>query len=118
MNITKLLATVIVAFSVFFPFSAQAKGLKGSAASMEHQHEVAVEGDLTFIGSAAELRKLVEEGSLDSLPGNDDYVLSKVSFPYARPEVKLFIERLAAQYREANGEQLVVTSLTRPSSLQ
>jgi len=114
MNITKLLTTLAMAL----PLTAEAKGLKGSASSMEHQHEVAVGGDLTFIDSAAEIRKLVEEGALDSLHGNDDYVLSKVSFPYARPEVKLFIERLAAQYREANGERLVVTSLTRPTSLQ
>ena len=115
MKITKLLA---IALPVLIPLTAEAKGLKGSPASMEHQHEVAVEGDLTFVDGAAELRKLVENGSLDSLHGNEDYLLSRVSFPYALPEVKLFIERLAAQYRAANGAQLIVTSLTRPSSLQ
>jgi hypothetical protein len=34
------------------------------------------------------------------------------------PEVKLFLERLGKQYREANGSPLVVTSLVRPSSEQ
>ena len=37
-----------------------------------------------------------------------------VSFPFARPEVELFVQRLSGQYRRACGEQLVVTSLTRP----
>ena len=37
---------------------------------------------------------------------------------YARPEVVLFLERLGKQYREACGEPLVVTSLTRPKSSQ
>ena len=47
-----------------------------------------------------------------------DFVLHDVSFPYGRPEVKLFIERLGAQHRRACGEELVVTSLTRPLSEQ
>jgi LysM repeat protein len=37
-----------------------------------------------------------------------------VSHPVARPAVRVFVERLAAQYRAACGEKLVVTSLTRP----
>ena len=36
----------------------------------------------------------------------------------ARPALKLFIDRLASQYRAACGERLVVTSLTRPLSNQ
>ena len=50
--------------------------------------------------------------------GNRDYTLKDVSFPFARPAAKLFIERLAGQYRRACGERLVVTSLTRPRSHQ
>jgi hypothetical protein len=41
-----------------------------------------------------------------------------VSFPYARPEVDLFLRRLAGQYHAACGERLVVTSLTRPTTRQ
>jgi LysM repeat protein len=44
--------------------------------------------------------------------------VADVSFPYARPEVKTFVERLASQYRSACGERLVVTSLTRPLNRQ
>ena len=47
-----------------------------------------------------------------------DLELHRVSYPYARPEVRLFLERLASQYRRACGERLVVTSLTRPVSEQ
>jgi LysM repeat protein len=50
--------------------------------------------------------------------GNADYELAAVSHPYARPAVKLFVERLSAQYRSACGEKLVVTSLTRPVQQQ
>jgi LysM repeat protein len=49
---------------------------------------------------------------------NRDFDLHAVSYPYARPEVALFIERLASQYRSACGEKLVVTSLTRPQNSQ
>jgi nucleoid-associated protein YgaU len=47
-----------------------------------------------------------------------DYWLKGVSFPVARPALKLFIDRLASQYRAACGERLVVTSLTRPLANQ
>jgi len=49
---------------------------------------------------------------------DSDLALSGVSHPFARPEVKLFIDRLAAQYHDAIGERLVVTSLVRPTSEQ
>jgi hypothetical protein len=64
------------------------------------------------------VRSFVERGLLVPLNGNSDYQLSGVSFPYARAAVKLFVERLAPQYKAACGEKLVVTSLTRPLSRQ
>ncbi|NIP81786.1 MAG: LysM peptidoglycan-binding domain-containing protein, partial [Gemmatimonadetes bacterium] len=60
----------------------------------------------------------VARGYLVPVPGNDNYLLARVSFPYARPEVKMFLERLSAQYRAACKEPLVVTSLTRPRNRQ
>src|SRR5688500_5432851 len=62
--------------------------------------------------------RLVSSGVLVPVQGKRNYVLHGVSFEVARPEVKLFIERLGSQYRRACGEALVVTSLTRPTSLQ
>jgi hypothetical protein len=93
-------------------------GLGGSRASIRHQHEIAVQHDFTFLRTPAQVREYVSKERLERVESSADLVVSKVSFPYARPMVALFIERLAAQYRRATGERLVVTSLTRPTSLQ
>jgi hypothetical protein len=85
---------------------------------MREQHSVAVSESLSFSDDAAEVSRLVEQGGLEQIVPNDDYGMSGVSYPYAVPEVRTFVERLARQYREANGAKLVVTSLTRPSSQQ
>lgn len=97
---------------------AEAASLRGSPSSMRLQHGVAVKRDFTFLKTPAQVRALAEKGQLERLAGNGDYRLAGVSFPYARAEVRVFIERLAAQYREATGERLVVTSVTRPTTLQ
>lgn len=86
---------------------------------MKEQHRRALEYDYDFLRNAAEVRHFVNLKLLVPLEGNDDYQLDdEVSFPYARPEVRTFIERLSHQYRAACGEVLVVTSLTRPKSHQ
>jgi hypothetical protein len=99
--------------------SAAASDLRGSLGSMKRQHGVAVEEGYTFLRTEKQLETLAEKGSLVQLDGNDDYVVhGQVTHPYARPEVKLLIERLSAQYHEATGERLVVTSLARPIAEQ
>src|SRR5687768_5515915 len=85
------------------PVTAEAGGLRGSAASMKEQHTVAVQRDLTFSENGASVRALVEAGGLEPIESNGDFKLSRVSFPYALPEVKLFIERLGRQYFDAHG---------------
>jgi acetylornithine deacetylase/succinyl-diaminopimelate desuccinylase-like protein len=85
---------------------------------MRHQHGVAVEKQYTFLKTPGQIHEYVDKGRLVTLAGNADYVLSKVSFPYARPEVRMFVEHIAADYRAATGGPLVVTSLTRPDALQ
>ncbi len=95
-----------------------AGGLRGSTESMKSQHAIAIERDLQFIADAAQMQALIDGGGLERIESTGIYTLSKVSYPYAVPEVKVFIERLATQYSEANGAPLVVTSLTRPTSLQ
>lgn len=96
----------------------QAQSLGGSLASMREQNRQARRHDFTFLRTATQVRKFVDLGLLVPLGGNRDYDLHAVSFPYARPETKLFVERLSSQYRAACGERLVVTSLTRPISRQ
>jgi hypothetical protein len=110
-----LAIAVIAAFSAH---TAAASDLSGSRASMKRQHGVAVALDYTFSRSASQVRALVGEGRLEPVQPNDDFALSDVSYAYARPEVKLFVERLGAQYHEANGERMIVTSLVRPTDEQ
>ncbi|MEX2283119.1 MAG: DUF5715 family protein [Gemmatimonadota bacterium] len=98
--------------------AAKAQSLSGSRAAMIRQNSVAQQQDYTFLRNSSEVRSFVERGLLVSVRSNDNVKLEKVSFPYARPELRLFVERLGAQYRNGCGEKLVVTSLTRPLSKQ
>jgi len=99
--------------------NAEAQSLKGGLASMQEQYGRALEYDYTFLRDPAHVRRFVRNKLLVPLEGNRDYELDdEVSFPYARPEVRTFIERLSRQYRYACGEVLVVTSLTRPKNRQ
>lgn len=98
------------------PAAGQALG--GSAASLDRQNAQARAHDFTYLRTPDHVRRFVELGYLVRVVPNRDFELHEVSFPYARPEARLFIERLAAQYRSACGEKLVVTSLTRPLSDQ
>jgi hypothetical protein len=82
------------------------------------QNRVAREHDYSFLRSAGQVRRFAELGHLVPVSGGSDFDLHAVSFPYARPQVAVFVERLATQYREACDEKLVVTSLTRPLDRQ
>jgi len=97
---------------------ASAASLKGSRDSMMKQNRVARQHDYTFLRNTSQLRKFVDSNLLVRVTGDRNFELAGVSHPYARPALKLFIERLAEQYRNATGEKLVVTSLTRPVSQQ
>lgn len=96
----------------------EAQTLRGSQASLDRQNNAARAHDFTFLQTAAQVQRFVSAGYLVPLRGNGDFHVNRVSFPYTRPEVRLFIERLGRQYRAACGEPLVVTSLTRPLSHQ
>lgn len=116
-NFGRIAASVVLASSIAVG-TAEAGGLKGSPSSMRNQYSVAKKNDFTFLRTPRQVREFAEKGRLDTVAGNADYRINKVSFPYARPDVLMFIERVGRLYREANGEQMVVTSLTRPTSLQ
>jgi hypothetical protein len=97
----------------------EAQTLLGSHESLLRQNEEAREHDFTYLRTSADVRDYAQQGLLVRLTGSSDYELAdNVSFPYARPEVKTFVERLSDQYRSACGERLVVTSLTRPITRQ
>ena len=110
------IAFVLAAMS--WPADMAAQSLSGGRRVMQEQYAKGEEYDYTPLRDAAHVKRFVELGLLVPVPGNADYRLHEVSFPYARPEAKLLVERLARQYRNACGEQLVVTSLTRPLNRQ
>lgn len=96
----------------------EAQSLYGSRASLARQSRAARQHDYTYLRTSSQVHEFARRGLLVRLSGNSDYRVADVSFPYARPEVKTFIERLGQQYRDACGERLVVTSLTRPTTRQ
>jgi LysM repeat protein len=115
-------AAALIAAAVLLSLSpsgeVHAQNLRGSQASLDRQNAQARAHDFTFLATASDIRRFVEQGFLVPVLETPDMVIHGVSFPYARPEVRVFLERLSAQYRGACGEQLVVTSLTRPLSTQ
>ena len=111
-----MVAALLVAGAAGRP--ADASDLFGSKDSMEKQHAVAVDLDYDFALTASQVAEVVASGGLEEVVPNGDFEFSGVSFPYAQPEVRAFIERLASEYHVATGLLLVVTSLTRPISEQ
>lgn len=112
------LAIVLIA-AIAVPL-VHAQSLMGSRNSLLRQNAEAQDHDFTYLRTSSDVRSFARKGLLVRLRGNSDYRLASdyVSFPYARPEVKLFIERLSDQYRAACGERLYITSLTRPITRQ
>jgi hypothetical protein len=111
-----MLGALLVASAAVRPVFAG--DLDGSRDSMKRQHSVAVDLDYRFALTPSQVEQVVADGALERVGPNADFELSGVSYPYARPEVRLFIERLAADFHAMTGTPLVVTSLTRPVSLQ
>jgi hypothetical protein len=92
--------------------------LRGSVSSVVRQHQVARRNEFTFLRNSKQVREFVREQRLDKVTSSKNVEVANVSFPYARPAVRMFVERLGAQYRAATGQRLVITSLTRPISRQ
>lgn len=101
-----------------FPRPLGGQSLKGSPESVDRQYRVAMEHGFTFLETPAQVERYVRAGHLVRVKPSPDLDLAEVSFPFARPEVATFLQRLSAQYRRACGERLVVTSLTRPQNRQ
>jgi hypothetical protein len=113
-SVTALALACMAAFST----PAGAQSLKGSMSSLDVQNRVAHQHDFTYISTTAQAKRFIELGYLVHVKSNGDYHINRISHPYARPEVELFVSRLGRQYRSACGEQLVITSLTRPTNRQ
>jgi hypothetical protein len=97
---------------------ARSQTLLGSITSVDRQHAVAVQHDYTFLEHGTDVRRFTRLGLLVPIREGVHLQLAGVSYAYARPAVRTFVERLSAQYHAACGEPLVVTSLTRPEVRQ
>ena len=96
-----------------------AQSLRPSRYSLDVQNREARRHDFTFLKDGHQVQQFVEAGYLVPLRGNGSYIVKDgVSYPYARPEVLEFVELLGIRYQDMCGEQLVVTSLTRPRNRQ
>lgn len=113
-----LTAVFVVTASFVFASIAQAQTLKGSSASMQRQYQTAVDLGYSFLQTPQAVTGLVSSGYLVKVTPTRHFDLHAVSYPYARPAVKTFIDRLSAQYYAACGEKMTVTSLTRPIDRQ
>jgi hypothetical protein len=111
-------ALVALAGVVLAPAPASAQSLRGSSASLDRQNQQAQRHDFTYLNRRQDVARFIGAGLLVPLEGSSHYQLTNVSFKVARPEVRLFVERLSAQYYRACGSPLVVTSLTRPKAYQ
>lgn len=101
------------------PSQAEAQSLRGTRTKVVRVHSHAVNEGLPFHRTSRAVTKSVSDGNLVRLDGNADYrVNDGVRWPYVQPEAKVFVTRLAGQYRAACGEQLVVTSAVRPIDQQ
>ena len=114
----KLTAAVLAAGAVLSSVLVQAQELRGSRASMERQYRVAVSEGYAFVSSSREVNDYADAGRIVKVDAGRHFELHRVSFPYALPEVKLFLERLSALYQLECGEKLTVTSLMRPQDRQ
>ena len=108
-----------VALLALAPVLVEAASLTPSRPGLLRQVRAANDHGFTYAYDDDDVQAMARRGELVRLSGNRDYdVKWTVSQPYARPEVKLFVERLSGQYRGACGQKLVVTSLVRPKTRQ
>jgi len=110
--------SIVVASIVTVAGAAEAQSLRGSPASLTRQNRRAELHDYSYLDNPEEVRRVVAAGLLVPVQESSVLKLRQVSYPYTRPEVKLFLERLAQQYFDACGEPLIVTSLVRPNAAQ
>lgn len=116
MRFRTLLTAALAAGVVLGAHPADAQTLRGSRGAVDRTYRKALDHDLTFYRTPSAVRTAARKGDLVKLTGNADYRVHQVSYPYVLPATRTFVQRLAAQYRAACGEKLVVTSAVRPKT--
>lgn len=117
-KLKNLIITLLTLACVTHGIAIQAQSLRGSRTSMQRQHQIAVDDGFTFLQASQVITSFVENGQLETVYASRHMELHDVSNPYARPAVKLLLDRLSPQYYAACGEKLTVTSLVRPLNRQ
>ncbi len=112
-----ILSAALVA--VLLPLrDAGGQSLRGSRASIDRMYREARSERLSFFQTPASVRRAVDTRRLVRLEPDASFELHQVQYPYVRSATRTFVERIAAQYQAACGEQLVVTSAVRPATRQ
>jgi hypothetical protein len=115
---SRLVLSLVAALAAA-PAPSEAASLQPTRAGLLRQAQGARDHGFDHLANEDEVHDFVRRGLLVSLRGNADYYIHPgVRYAVARPEVKLFVERLSQQYRASCGEKLVVTSLMRPKDRQ
>lgn len=95
-----------------------AQSLRGSNASIDRMFRRARAERLTFYETPRGVRTAVSAGRLEPLVADDNYTLRDVGYPFVHRSTRVFVERIAEQYRAACDEPLQVTSAVRPATRQ
>jgi hypothetical protein len=111
-------AAYIAIVALVPPSLARAQSLRGSRASINRMYRDARAEDLSFFETPAGVRRAVKKGWLVKLVPDANFALHEIGYPYVRPSTRLFVQRLADEYRDECGEPLVVTSAVRPATRQ
>lgn len=118
MRIQRISGIAVAAALGLMAGGGHAQSLRGSPASIDRMYGQAHDHNLTFFRSGTGVRSAARRDDLVRLSGNENYRVVNVTYPYALSTTRTFVQRLSAQYRDACGERLVVTSATRPTSLR
>lgn len=110
--------TACAALLALLPGLAGAQSLRGSQRSIDRMYRQARIERLSFFETPSSVRRQVAAGRLVRLVPDAGFTMHRVTYPFVRPATRTFVQRLGAQYREACGERLVVTSAVRPATRQ
>jgi LysM repeat protein len=118
-RLARPLSAAALAATLLAPAAHAAGSLQPTHAGLLRQSFAARSESFSYLQNDQQVHEFVRRGLLVPLRSNSDYYIHPdLRHAVARPEVRLFVERLAAQYRAACGERLVVTSLLRPKNRQ
>ena len=97
---------------------AHAPSLKGSPASVDRMYTRAVRYELDFLNTSKTVYEAVHDHELVMLSITEDMTMDGVTYPFALPRTRDFVNTFAAKYHQACGERLTVTSAARPRTEQ